>query len=208
MAERTAELRQREARFKALTELSADWYWEVNEVGRITAISRGVTKLGLNPAALIGRSRREIAVDPDDPGIAAYEAVLTARQPFRDVAYDLADAEGRRRHIVISGEPVFTEDGIYQGFRGSGRDVTDEVDAKAALAAREALLAAVFDTVDQGIAVFGPDRRLLAWNARLAVLSTVPSEILTQGAICTTSCAGMRGAAPMGPAIRTRWSTR
>lgn len=181
VAERTAELRQREARFKALTELSADWYWEVNEAGRFTAISHGVMKLGLDPAALIGRSRRDLAVDADDPAIDAYEAVLAARLPFRDLAYDLADGAGESRHIVISGEPVFTEDGIFQGFRGSGRDVTAEVDAKAALAAREALLAAVFDTVDQGIAVFGPDRRLLAWNARLAVLSTVPSELLTQG---------------------------
>ena len=34
--ERTAELRESEARFRSLAELASDWYWEQNETGDFT----------------------------------------------------------------------------------------------------------------------------------------------------------------------------
>ena len=36
--ERTAELRESEARFRRLTELASDWYWEQDENGRFTKV--------------------------------------------------------------------------------------------------------------------------------------------------------------------------
>jgi PAS domain-containing protein len=38
VAERTAELRESEARFRALTELASDWYWEQDEGGEFTKL--------------------------------------------------------------------------------------------------------------------------------------------------------------------------
>src|SRR6202795_2386890 len=37
--ERTAELRESEARYRSLTELASDWYWEQNENGAFTKVS-------------------------------------------------------------------------------------------------------------------------------------------------------------------------
>ncbi|MEN2979642.1 CHASE domain-containing protein [Tistrella bauzanensis] len=181
VAQRTRELRHRERRFKALTELSSDWYWEADEQGRFTAMSPGVRLIGLDPDELIGKSRREIADDPTDQGFDDYERLLKARQPFRDFAYTLRDRDGRVHHIKVSGEPYIDEDGVFRGFGGSGRDVTAETEARAELASREAVLAAVFDTVDQGIAAFDPEMRLLAWNSRIEALTDLPDGFLTQG---------------------------
>ncbi|MGL4604961.1 MAG: response regulator, partial [Iodobacter sp.] len=43
--ERTAELRESEARFRSLTELASDWYWEQDENEKITKISGPVLEM-------------------------------------------------------------------------------------------------------------------------------------------------------------------
>ena len=82
----------------------------------------------------------------------------------------------------LNGEPFYGDDGVFAGFRGSGRDVTQEVEARAALASREALLAAVYESVEEGIAAFGPDMHVLAWNKRYEALHSFPPFMLHVGA--------------------------
>ncbi|WP_372083989.1 PAS domain S-box protein [Tistrella mobilis] len=192
VALRTAELGERETRFKALTELSSDWYWETDADGRFTTMSRGVTKIGLDPDRMIGRSRRDLAVDPSRPDFHAYVEALAERRGFRNLTYDMYDNAGRIRHVEVSGEPIFDAGGRFKGFRGSGRDLTEQMQAKAALAEREALLDAVFQTIDNGIAAFGPDLQLLAWNTRFEELHGITSGRLAVGqdlGVVETACA-------------------
>ncbi|WP_372023104.1 response regulator (plasmid) [Tistrella mobilis] len=196
VAARTAELAEREIRFKALTELSSDWYWETDADGRFTAMSPGVLKIGLDPAQILGRTRRELVADTAQPGFRAYAGALAGRQAFRNLCYDIFDGAGRLRHVEMNGEPVFDEAGTFRGFRGSGRDLTEQMLAKTALAEREALLDAVFQTIDHGIAAFGPDLQLLAWNARFEDLHGIAPGRLAVGqdlGVVETACA--RGAA-------------
>ena len=57
--ERTAELRESEARFRRLTELASDWYWEQDENGNFTKVSGPVLEmLGIRVDALRGKTRR------------------------------------------------------------------------------------------------------------------------------------------------------
>ncbi|MEN3161049.1 CHASE domain-containing protein [Tistrella mobilis] len=196
VAARTAELAEREVRFKALTELSSDWYWETDADGRFTAMSPGVLKIGLDPAQILGRTRRELVADTAQPGFRAYAGALAGRQAFRNLCYDVYDGAGRLRHVEMNGEPVFDEAGTFRGFRGSGRDLTEQMQAKTALAEREALLDAVFQTIDHGIAAFGPDLQLLAWNTRFEDLHGIAPGRLAVGqdlGVVETACA--RGAA-------------
>ncbi|MDG3443951.1 response regulator [Nitrospirillum amazonense] len=134
------ELMAREARFRDLTEISSDWFWETDGTGRISAMSQGITTIGLDPADMLGRTRRELSANPNDPSIARYEAFLAARQPFRELTYAALDHQGNTHFIAISGIPRFGEDGTFLGFRGSGRDRTAEVKATHALAAKVAEL--------------------------------------------------------------------
>ena len=180
--ERTRELQKREEWFRALTELSSDWYWQTDQLGQFTAMSHGVSRFGRDPAEFIGRRRSEFAADPGDQHVRAYEALLAARQSFRDFAFVASDANGSLRQVRLNGEPFYGDDGAFAGFRGSGRDVTEEVEARAALASREALLAAVYESVEEGIAAFGPDMRVLAWNKRYEALHGFPPFMLHVGA--------------------------
>ena len=56
--ERTAELRESEARYRSLTELASDWYWEQDETGDFTKVSGPVLEmLGIRVDAFVGRRR-------------------------------------------------------------------------------------------------------------------------------------------------------
>jgi diguanylate cyclase (GGDEF)-like protein/PAS domain S-box-containing protein len=121
-----------EARFRDLTELSSDWYWEQDENCRFTILSGGVLQTArFNPADSIGKTRRE------QPGIimseeewATHEATLAARQPFQDFTYKRNNPEEQMRYVSISGRPIFDAQGNFKGYRGIGKDITDRIVAE------------------------------------------------------------------------------
>ncbi len=67
--ERTAELRRSEARFRRLTELSSDWYWEQDENGHFTKISGPVQEmLGIQLDAALAKASKDPSNDPARSG--------------------------------------------------------------------------------------------------------------------------------------------
>ena len=69
-----------------------------------------------------------------------HEQDLEARLPFRDLRLGRAASDGSMRHFSISGEPVFDQNGRFRGYRGVGRDVTEETQAANLLRESEARL--------------------------------------------------------------------
>jgi PAS domain S-box-containing protein len=124
--DRTQELRASEARFRRLTELSSDWYWEQDANGQFTKIFGPVFEmLGIraDEARNISRDHAGAAWDEDEREL--LEARLTARQPFLDFVYSRTHADGSRQYLMVSGEPMFDASGRYTGYRGIGKDVTE-----------------------------------------------------------------------------------
>lgn len=133
-------LRESEARFATLTRLSSDWYWERDEAGRFTQISEQLfAQSGVLPSALIGKTAQEAGLRYDSADRAALDVLLAARRPFRDVELARLDANGTRRVVSISGQPMFDEAGGFTGYRGVGQDITDRKLAESRL--RQAELA-------------------------------------------------------------------
>jgi PAS domain S-box-containing protein len=128
-------LRESEARFRSLTELSSDWYWEQDEDLRFTTLSRGIfDAIGVAPEELIGKRRWDTEVaGASDAEWAAHKAVLDARQPFQDFEYGRRSTAGRLHYMSISGQPVFDAAGNFKGYRGVGKDVTQRKTAEAEL---------------------------------------------------------------------------
>ncbi len=95
--------------FSALTELFADWYWELDEQLRLTYRSSGFAeKTGLDPA---------------DDYWDRHRTQLERRTRFRDFEIQRMTREGSR-WLSLSGEPVFDDAGAFKGYRGVGRDIT------------------------------------------------------------------------------------
>lgn len=129
--ERTAELRESEARFKALTDLSADWYWEQDQEGNFTKISGPVFEmLGIeadDTSGVPGASRPTAAGLWNAAERAQLSAKIAARQPFLDFIYSRSSADGTTQYLQVSGEPMFDAASRFIGYRGIGTDITDRM---------------------------------------------------------------------------------
>jgi PAS domain S-box-containing protein len=125
--ERTAELRESEARFRRLAELSSDWYWEQDENGHFTKIFGPVLEmLGLRvDDETLGKTREDYGAVWNATEREQLDAKLSARTPFLDFVYSRTNPEGVRQYLMVSGEPMFDSSGSYTGYRGIGKDVTD-----------------------------------------------------------------------------------
>jgi len=124
--ERTAELRESEARFRRLTELSSDWYWEQDENGNFTKVYGPVLEmLGTPVDALLGGAQEAQGARWNETERATLEANIAARRPFLDFVYSRIDADGAHQYFQVSGEPMFNASGRFTGYRGVGRDVTE-----------------------------------------------------------------------------------
>ena len=126
-AEAERGVRESEARFRALTNLSSDWYWEQDSEFRFTRLEgRHVAggDSGLQ-RRLIGLRRWESGLEVEG-GWDAHRALLEARQPYHDVLMVRRKGDGSPRYLRVSGEAVFAADGSFSGYRGVGRDVTEE----------------------------------------------------------------------------------
>ncbi|MEG3620018.1 PAS domain S-box protein [Magnetovibrio sp. PR-2] len=128
-------LRKSEESFRDFAQASSDWFWETDEYRRFTKIALGNRKLpGLDPESYIGRTRESIAVDyTDNPKWQKLLQDIANHKPFQDFVYEVARDNGERVHISINGVPIFDEDGVYQGYRGTGTDITESIKAQADL---------------------------------------------------------------------------
>jgi PAS domain S-box-containing protein len=122
------ELHESEERFRRLSDLSADAYWEQDEELRFTSFSDGTSR-AIEPGRaehLLGKKRWELEhVNMSAADWAAHRALLEARQPFRELELCRYDASGRKVWVRVSGEPVFDALGAFKGYRGITRNITE-----------------------------------------------------------------------------------
>jgi PAS domain S-box-containing protein len=123
--ERTAELRQSEARFQRFTELSSDWYWEQDADGRLTQFSGPVEEmLGIGDSAT---TEELAAAGWNVRERATLDAKIANRQPFLDFIYSRTLPDGRVQYLQVSGEPMFDAASGFAGYRGIGLDVSERM---------------------------------------------------------------------------------
>lgn len=120
-------LRESEERFRDLTELSSDWFWEQDAAFRFTLLSGElVTKGGFLIANSLGKCRWELPVEGvSDDGWVQHRAYLERHEPFQDFVYRIRLDSGEYRWYSINGKPFFNPDGSFRGYRGTGYDITE-----------------------------------------------------------------------------------
>jgi len=124
--EAEAAVRESETRFRSLTQLSSDWYWEQDKAFRLTFMSgRMGERTGLEAKSYLGQQRwDQPALNLSEDDWRAHRQSLVRHEPFRDFELERPAAEGGSRWISLSGEPVFDEHGAFTGYRGVGSDIT------------------------------------------------------------------------------------
>ncbi len=122
--DRTAELRESESRYRSLTELACDWYWEQDESGSYTRVEGPVLEmLGLQVPTLAGGGG--VPVEGwNETERSALQVKIAARQPFIDFSFSRVNPDGSRQTYCVSGEPIFGHGMRFIGYRGIGLEVT------------------------------------------------------------------------------------
>jgi PAS domain S-box-containing protein len=122
--DRTAELRQSEERYRSLTELACDWYWEQDENGNFTRMSGPVLEmLGLWGDTLAAQEDSARRTGWNESERAVVRAAIAAREPFLDFVFSRVNADGSVQKYQVSGEPMFGPACRFLGYRGIGQEI-------------------------------------------------------------------------------------
>ncbi len=159
-------LRQSELRFRNLTELSSDWYWETDDQFRFSALSGGDSAQAKKKIAdCIGKTRWEMDEGPANRALwQNYRALLERRETFRDFEYEREGADGTMEVVCISGEPFFDADGKFAGYRGVGTDITARKRVETALRASESRFRAVVGALAEGVVLRDAEGQIIHCN--------------------------------------------
>jgi len=182
-------LHDSERRLRDFAEMASDWFWEQDAAANFVWISdgRGTTRRSDKP--YLGRPRWEMFPD----GTTAeqwqvHQADIEAQRPFRDFRYRRADSLGRMRHISIHGVPVFDVSGTFAGYRGIGRDITEQIEAEQELERAkeraeqaETLLRDAVDSISEGFVIFDRDDRLVMFNEAYRQIYADAATVLHPG---------------------------
>ena len=167
-----AEIANSEGRFRTLTSLSDDWFWEQDAALRYTSISGPFAETtGMTEGEHLGKTRWELpGIVPPEEGWTAHRMRLDAHLRFQNLELRRRLPDGSYRYSLVTGEPVFGEDGQFAGYRGVGRDITEQkmAEEKLNLLARFDPLtglfnrSAFFDCFDHALEMASRERTQLA----------------------------------------------
>ncbi len=124
-----------EQRFRDIAEVASDWFWEMDAELRYSYFSDRFTEMtGVAQKDLLGKTPKETGIRSIDPEIwRRHLSDLVAHRPIRDFRHPRVQRDGRTYYIAINGKPVFDAAGNFEGYRGTGKNVTAEVEAQHAL---------------------------------------------------------------------------
>ncbi|MBT9489269.1 MAG: PAS domain S-box protein [Rubrivivax sp.] len=165
---------ERDHRFHSLLRIASDAYWELDPRNRLVAVSRQRPGAGAVIDAGIGGVPWEqpaFGCDPDT--LDHLLADIDARQPFRDVAVQWQLPGAAPRHLLVSGEPRTDASGVFQGYWGVARDVTDHQRARQALAQTESRYHDLFASIPSPL-VLHRDGRVIDANPAAVALFGYP----------------------------------
>ena len=169
---RRAALTAEERRLLDFAEVSSDWFYELDRDLKFSLLSSGSSaRTGEDPSALLGHTPTKDGLEGvGDEAWVAHLADLAARRPVVDFRFARTDSDGRLRHFSINAKPIFDAAGEFAGYRGTGREITQIVNA-------ERFLRDIIDAVPAVIMVKDAESRYVMMNDYYArvVLGTTPA---------------------------------
>ncbi len=120
-------LRESEEKFRALTESTSDWIWEVDRNGVYTYSSPKVRDLlGYGPEDVIGKTMFDFMSSDEAKRVAKeFKTIWESKKPFAAFQYVTMHKDGRKVVLEKSGVPFFRPPGNLEGYRGIDRDITE-----------------------------------------------------------------------------------
>jgi PAS domain S-box-containing protein len=132
---RTEELRQNEIRFQSFANAASDWFWEMDEQLRFSYFSDRFTEItGVEQSALLGKTRQETGIPYlTDTLWKNHLDDLAHKRQFQNFVHPRTQTDGSVVHLSINGLPIYDDEGNFRGYRGTGKDVTEQTENEISL---------------------------------------------------------------------------
>ena len=85
------------------------------------------------------------------------------------------------RYVRIGGAPIFDEEGKFGGYRGTGTDLTSQIEAKCRAARLDQRLRDVFESLPHGIGLFDAGDRLVFCNSKYEEIYPEMVDVMVPG---------------------------
>jgi len=125
-------LQQSEERFRSLVENSTDWFWAVDENAVYTYSSPKIRDLlGYEAEEVLGKTPFSL-MPPDEADRVAdiFASYAKSRRPFKLLENTNVHKDGHLVVLETSGIPIFDAEGVFLGYRGIDRDITERKQAE------------------------------------------------------------------------------
>jgi PAS domain S-box-containing protein len=173
-------LESSEERFRSLVETINDWIWEIEEKGFYTYSSPAVYSfLGYEPPEIIGKTPFDFM--PSHEAISSSEAIrniLSEKKPFSGLENINVGKNGEMVVLESNGVPIFDSDGVFRGYRGTDRNISERKRAEKALKKSEERFRSTLDNMLEGGQIMDFDWRYIYMNSAAEKQSRRPSAEL------------------------------
>ncbi len=154
---------------REFAELTSDWLWEMGPDLRFTYHSPRYFELfGYLPIDKIGHrpDHHAVAVEvgKNQEKWRLHFADLEAHREFRNFECRLVTRNGEIRHVRVSGVPKFDSAGNFNGYWGTGQDISKEYRALNAAAVAHDRLANALDAFPQAVVLYDQDDQIIFVN--------------------------------------------
>lgn len=176
-------LRESERRLLDFAEAGSHWFWEMDENYCYTWFSDNFERrFGIRPGARYGKSRLDLIAEwAEKDGAAKHRQCLDRRQPFRNVIFRPKMAGDRVIWISASGSPHYDDKNEFRGYRGVSSDISEEVAFREQAKTDAERFASAMDGVNENIALFDDQDRLIFCNESYRDLNGRIRDIIKPG---------------------------
>lgn len=153
-----AALRESEGKYRDLVENVNDIVWQTNEKFVFTYISPQIFNAwGYTPEEVVGKAMMDF-MPPDEAERVSKTLKDMAGKRDKLLMYENRHLrkDGRIMFSEVSGQPIIDGNGVYRGYRGVARDITERKRAEEALKFERLQLLSIFDSIDEVIYIADP----------------------------------------------------
>lgn len=166
---RAQRLRKMEARIRTASLAGSDWLWETNRRGQIEWVSPSLLQhTGVDPASEVGLMAGDIYTPRNDytrESWDRFQQAIAKRQPFSEAIAERDTPRGRIT-VSISGQPVFTSQGQFMGYRGASRNVTRQIDIEKQARLSDLLLRQAIESFEASVMISDAQDMVVLSNSR------------------------------------------